>query len=132
MFFVILIQIEGHKFTSFCNYSVLPFLNKVYYYYYYYYSYMQFSESIKHEGLRPWKMSTTLLKSVCLFVCFFCFWCIRNFYSKTTMACGGIWTFFSSVLLKLWSRQEEVINFIINDSYFYSVTVFWSHLGSIC
>ena len=54
MFFVILIQIEGHKFTSFCNYSVLPFLNKVYYYYYYYYySYIQFSESIKHEGLRP-------------------------------------------------------------------------------
>ena len=51
MFFVILIQIEGHKFTSFCSYSVLPFLNKVYYYYYY--SYMQFSESIKHEGLRP-------------------------------------------------------------------------------
>ena len=54
MFLVILIQIEGHKFTSFCNYSVLPFLNKVYYYYYYYYySYMQFSESIKHEELRP-------------------------------------------------------------------------------
>ena len=35
--FVILIWIEGHKFTSFCNYSVLPSLNKVYYYYYYYY-----------------------------------------------------------------------------------------------
>ena len=30
-------RIEGHKFTSFCNYSVLPSLNKVYYYYYYYY-----------------------------------------------------------------------------------------------
>ena len=30
---------EGHKFTSFCNYSVLPSLNKVYYYYYYYYYY---------------------------------------------------------------------------------------------
>ena len=27
-----------HKFTSFCNYFVLPSLNKVYYYYYYYYS----------------------------------------------------------------------------------------------
>ena len=26
---------EGHKFTSFCNYSVLPSLNQVYYYYYY-------------------------------------------------------------------------------------------------
>ena len=26
---------EGHKFTSFCNYSVLPSLKKVYYYYYY-------------------------------------------------------------------------------------------------
>ena len=25
---------EGHKFTSFCNYSVLPSLKKVYYYYY--------------------------------------------------------------------------------------------------
>ena len=25
---------DGHKFTSFCNYSVLPSLNKVYYYYY--------------------------------------------------------------------------------------------------
>ena len=35
MLFVILIQIEGHKFTSFCNYSVLPSLNKVYYYYSY-------------------------------------------------------------------------------------------------
>ena len=82
MFFVILIQIEGHKFTSFCNYSVLPFLNKVYYYYYYYYySYIQFSESIKHEGLRPWKMSASLLKSVCLFG-FFRFWCIRNFFLK--------------------------------------------------
>ena len=30
---------EGHKFTSFCNYSVLPSLNKAYYYYYYYYYY---------------------------------------------------------------------------------------------
>ena len=30
---------EGHKFTSFCNYSVLPSLKKVYYYYYYYYYY---------------------------------------------------------------------------------------------
>ena len=29
-------SVEGHKFTSFCNYSVLPSLNKVYYYYYYY------------------------------------------------------------------------------------------------
>ena len=28
--------IEGHKFTSFCNYSVLLSLNKVYYYYYIY------------------------------------------------------------------------------------------------
>ena len=28
---------EGHKFTSFCNYSVLPSLKKVYCYYYYYY-----------------------------------------------------------------------------------------------
>ena len=28
---------QGHKFTSFCNYSVLPSLNKVYYYYDYYY-----------------------------------------------------------------------------------------------
>ena len=28
--------IEGHKFTSFCNYSLLPSVNKVYYYYYYY------------------------------------------------------------------------------------------------
>ena len=32
-------RIEGDKSTSFCNYSVLPFLNKVYYYYYYYYYY---------------------------------------------------------------------------------------------
>ena len=31
--------IEGHKFTSFCNYSVLPSLNKGYHYYYYYYYY---------------------------------------------------------------------------------------------
>ena len=30
-------RIEGDKSTSFCNYSVLPSLNKVYYYYYYYY-----------------------------------------------------------------------------------------------
>ena len=28
---------QGHKFTSFCNYSMVPSLNKVYYYYYYYY-----------------------------------------------------------------------------------------------
>ena len=27
---------QGHKFTSFCNYSMLSSLNKVYYYYYYY------------------------------------------------------------------------------------------------
>ena len=27
-------RIDGDKFTSFCNYSVLPSLNKVYYYYY--------------------------------------------------------------------------------------------------
>ena len=27
---------NGHKFTSFCNYSVLPSLNKMYYYYNYY------------------------------------------------------------------------------------------------
>ena len=32
MFVVILIKIEGYKFTSFCNNSVLPSLNKVYYY----------------------------------------------------------------------------------------------------
>ena len=32
-------RIEGHKFTSFCDYSVLPSLNKVYYYYCYYYYY---------------------------------------------------------------------------------------------
>ena len=30
-------RIEGDKSTIFCNYSVLPSLNKVYYYYYYYY-----------------------------------------------------------------------------------------------
>ena len=34
VFFVILIWIGGHKFTSFWNYSVLPSLNKVYHYYY--------------------------------------------------------------------------------------------------
>ena len=45
MLFVILIYIEGHKFTSFCNYSVLPSLNKVYCYYYYYYYYYYYPKS---------------------------------------------------------------------------------------
>ena len=31
------LRCDIHKFTSFCNYSVLPSLSKVYYYYYYYY-----------------------------------------------------------------------------------------------
>ena len=38
---------EGHKFTSFCNYSVLPSLNKVYYYYYYYYYYYLLSAKLQ-------------------------------------------------------------------------------------
>ena len=29
------LYLEGHKFTSFCNYSVQPSFNQVYYYYYY-------------------------------------------------------------------------------------------------
>ena len=33
---------QGQKFTSFCNYSVLPSLNTVYYYYYYFYYHHHF------------------------------------------------------------------------------------------
>ena len=68
-----------------------------------------------------------------MFVCFFLFLMYSQFFSqKRRWPVVGYESFFSSVLLKLWSKQEEVINFIINDSSFYSVTVVWSHLGSIC
>ena len=33
------LRCDIHNFTSFCNYSVLPSLSKVYHYYYYYYHY---------------------------------------------------------------------------------------------
>ena len=41
-------RIEGQKFTSFCDYSVLPSSNKVYYYYYYYYYYYELTSSLHY------------------------------------------------------------------------------------
>ena len=57
------------KFTSFCNYSVLPSLNKVHYYYYHYYYFGAHLNELQHGGQKPTETSVTefCYKSVNLF-----------------------------------------------------------------